>query len=213
MNNILKFIRYALFILIFIFSICLYKLSDMNSLYVWYILFIFIESFILIIDLKRKNNYSKTFEIISIILFLTHLLLFFRMFLDPSFINDSDIIGYDGFSLSRTNYFYQNLVFLIPMYISLYIYHYLELQMNGYKINNIKIKIALVLTLVNLFFSIYFFSSFMFLFLINFIVLIYIIATLIIYNHRQTRKNELTLFICFIINSLNLTFYLLLFLA
>ena len=213
MNNILKFIRYTLFTLIFIFSICLYKLSDMNSLYVWYILFIFIELFILIIDLKRKNNYSKTFEIISIILFLTHLLLFLRMFLDPNFINDSDIIGYDGFSLSRTNYFYQNLVFLIPMYISLYIYHYLELQMNGYKINNIKIKIALVLTLVNLFFSIYFLSSFIFLLLINFIVLIYIIATLIIYNHRQTRKNELTLFICFIINSLNLIFYLLLFLA
>lgn len=148
MNKILNILRMILFVILFILNIyCVcFKVGLISLEHAVYLFLLFIIMFLIIKDIikKRLYNNDKTYQIISILIFLIMIIILFRAMFDSNFFfNNIDLISeYEkysdisgsyaqNFSMYAKLYLKQNMIYFNGMFILLIIYRKINLGMKN----------------------------------------------------------------------------------
>jgi len=205
MNKMLIILKYLLWMIILLLS---YKFLT-NILYI--ILLIMI-TYYLIKSINVKKFGERKYNILFISVLLMHLFLLVRALIDPNIVNPEEAIlmlEMPEFPETRKLFFYQNVIPLFLMYLSLFLYYKTENGSTKWtlkKHSGISI-IFLIINLISLFFTQYVlvneFSN-MHLLYFCFIIIIITLEILFLIKNKNSKKREWPIILSFILNGIGL---------
>lgn len=205
MDKILIVLKYLLWGFVLLFS---YKF--LTSFIYIFLLIIVTYYFIKSINIKKFGG--KKYNILFLSVLSMHLFLLLRALFDPNIVCPEDailMVEMPEFPETRTLFFYQNIILLVLMYFSLFIYYKIENGITKWTFKNhsgISI-IYLILNFISIFFTIYVISnsfSNMHLLYLCFIIIMITLEILFLIKNVKDRKKEWPILLSFILNGVGL---------
>lgn len=205
MDKILIVLKYLLWSLILLLSHQFFT----NFIYVFLLIII---TYYLMKSINIKKFGSKKYNILFLSVLFMHLFLLIRAIFDPNIVCPEDailMVEMPEFPETRTLFFYQNIIFLVLMYFSLFIYYKIENGITKWifkKHSGISI-IYFILNLISIFFTIYVISnsfSNMHLLYLCFIFIMLTLEIAFLIKNVKNRKKEWPIFLSFILNGVGL---------
>lgn len=217
MNKLLNIFRHILFLIVIILIIILNIKIGIN----FKILLLYISFIILLIinirDIKYKRRTSNKFNILYCLAMLLTIFLVFRTLLDKTLIYNSlrhvklleemntinKIYSYEEFGI---NYFSQNIIYILIIYICLIFYKNIEVEKINYKYSNtslacLLINFVLSLKTIDILTQTFDINHFPLLFFVVNIILLVVEITSLVKNNKK--KKDYTIYLCFLFNLFN----------